>query len=359
MKPVLSAGSGYIWSTVLGLAAFLAVIALCYVILRWISKKTVGASSGHMRVVERLAVGQGTCLMLVRVGGRVLALSATKDGLKYLCEVDPSDIGETAVIGGVTGSPREASADTGGGKTARKSAPVKSTFASRFAHNMRIQLGLLPKGTPPARPPAMRIEEDETPPGPRVRRDAIREAGYAVELDENPEIIEAAPPEPAAGASSFALELKKAREADNAGARKENEDLLLDLLEETDPAPKPVTVQDSGQGRDYDTAIERMMELGRIGNTVTPVTPRAAAASSYKAASAPIPSAAPAAPAVSVSPNPVMPMVPSGDGVPPAAAASVRLKEEREKAAQKLEAESKVDELFDRISQRSSRYKKE
>ena len=333
MIPVLTKTSffssdTYFWNGVLGFAAFLAVIALSYFALRWLSKRTVGVSSRHMRVIERLAVGQGTFLMLVRVGERVLALSATKDGLKFLCELSPSDIGD---------------AEAPVRENVRESDPGSLTFGRRFAHNMRIQLGLLPKDTPPARPAAVAERPPEIADGytaPSVEPLAEERLG------------------------AFALELQKAQNSEN--NRRENEDLLLSLLSQNDsnPIPVPKAAPDSGRGAftDYNTVIESMKQLGRVekNEPITPVSPRAAAASYKASASVPRPEPAPVSPpAPKPEPAPVPPPAPKPE---PASdpAPSARLRTEREQAAQKLQSnDDKVDELFDRISQRSSRYKKE
>lgn len=260
-------------NTIWGFVAFVALLLLSYFVLRWLSNRTLGGAR-HLRVIERMNVSRDVSLMIVEIGQKVLAVSATKEGLRLLCELSPRDV---AALNEERAVPSSDGSDE------------NSTFLKRFWHNMRIQLRLLPKDTPLARPAA----QEETPPP-----------------------------------SQFAMALLRAQAEDDKGT-------LLELL---DKRPKQETRTDAepvfpvaeakessglGSARDYNAAIESLKQMGKIETPVVPVAPTTAAAA-YK--TAPAPATAP---------------VPKSEPKP-----------------EQSSREDRVDELFDRISKRSSRYTK-
>lgn len=251
-----------------------------------------------MRVIERLAVSRDVSLMIVEIGQKVLAVSATKEGLRLLCELSPRDV--EALNADRPAPPSNGTDDN-------------STFFKRFLHNMRIQLRLLPKDTPPARP-AM---QEDTPPPP----------------------------------SQFAMALLRAQAEDDKST-------LIELLDkkpkqETRTDAEPIfpdieTKESSGFGgaRDYNAAIESLKQMGKIETPVVPVAPTAAAAA-YKTMPAPVPKPEtrqrreqPAEAEFIREEKPI-------------ARAESFTREEKQPSR-----DDRVDELFDRISKRNSRYTK-
>lgn len=302
-------------NTILGFVAFVALILLSYFVLRWLSNRTIGGAR-HLRVIERLAVSRDVSLMIVEIGSKVMAVSATKEGLRLLCELSPRDVADL----------RKESAP-------RDEDDHNSTFLKRFWHNLRIQLGFLPKDTPPARP----AEQEDAPPPP----------------------------------SPFAMALLRAQAEDDKGA-------LMEILNKRQQSPsletrtdaEPVfstanTERNSGLGgaRDYNAAIESLKQMGKFEAPVVPVAPTTAAAA-YKTVT--VPRHEPrqnAVPEVFVEERPpereekiVIPPrdekhIARGEGQLYGEGISSR----EEKPPSR---DDKVDELFDRISKRNSRYKK-
>ena len=212
-----------------------------------------------MRVLERIYISRDAGIMLVQIGRRYIAVSSSKDGLRFLCELSPADL---------NGADNEtAPADTAPRVTSPSdNYPDNSSLGKRFIHNMKINAGLLPKDTPPARPPVKNT--------------------------------------PQSGPSSFALELLRAQ-ADG------DKDGLLELLGgEARNAERPESSVAEPQTKtpDYQAAID---SLKQMSNTETPaVTAASAAAALYKNTVSNLPgntqrASAPAAPAKAVSPAPV------------------------------------------------------
>ncbi|MCL2080903.1 MAG: flagellar biosynthetic protein FliO [Oscillospiraceae bacterium] len=204
----LRAANGYM-GTILGFAAFIALIVLSYLVLRWLSKRAMG-NTRHIRVIERMAVTRDAGLWLIEIGRRVLAVSVAKDGMRLLCELSAREIADLREE-----RPPEPAPSFDG----------NSSFWKRFSHNMKIQMKLLPKDTPPARP-----------------------------YEPNPV------PEP----SPFALALLRAQSEND-------KDGLINLLNTLpDPNSEPDDRDDgrSGSGgvQDYNAAIEKLKQMGDPDN---------------------------------------------------------------------------------------------
>ncbi|GHV09237.1 hypothetical protein FACS1894217_13060 [Clostridia bacterium] len=85
-------GGGYL-QTILGVVVFVALIVGAIFALRWFSRKTYGPmTSKNIQMLERCVVGREASLMLVRVGTRTLLLSATKDNVSVLRELEEDDL---------------------------------------------------------------------------------------------------------------------------------------------------------------------------------------------------------------------------------------------------------------------------
>jgi flagellar protein FliO/FliZ len=91
---MLAAGAlpgGYGWYLLQTLLALAAVCALAWVVLRWgVRRLYGGASSGRVRVLERVPLDPRRSLYLVEVGGKVLLLGAGDGPMTTLAEVDPN-----------------------------------------------------------------------------------------------------------------------------------------------------------------------------------------------------------------------------------------------------------------------------
>ncbi len=84
-----SLGGGQAFSLAWRLALVVVIIAVSIVGLRWWGKKTAGprSTTGFLRVVDTLAVGNGRTIHLVALGDRVIAVGATAQNLSFLNEL--------------------------------------------------------------------------------------------------------------------------------------------------------------------------------------------------------------------------------------------------------------------------------
>lgn len=87
--PGFSLGGGDVVSLALRLGLVAVIIAGSIFGLRWWGKKTTGpkSSTGFLRVIDTLAVGNGRTIHLVALGDRVIAVGATAQQLSYLNEL--------------------------------------------------------------------------------------------------------------------------------------------------------------------------------------------------------------------------------------------------------------------------------
>jgi len=93
-----SLGGGQAFSLAWRLALVVVIIAVSIVGLRWWGKKTAGprSTTGFLRVVDTLAVGNGRTIHLVALGDRVIAVGATAQNLSFLTELS-SDESQTVL----------------------------------------------------------------------------------------------------------------------------------------------------------------------------------------------------------------------------------------------------------------------
>jgi flagellar biogenesis protein FliO len=128
-------GIRQVLSLIIGILAFALISVLCYLGLRWISRRGFsGMGSKHMKVIDRLAVGRDSYLLMLQVSGRILLVSVGKEGSSLLCELRAEDLGVLR--------PEEGAKEKGA-----------AGFGKRMAHNLKLNMGLLPKGTKPLGPP--------------------------------------------------------------------------------------------------------------------------------------------------------------------------------------------------------------
>jgi len=84
-----SLGGGQAFSLAWRLGLVVIIIAVSIIGLRWWGKKTSGprSSTGFLRVLDTLAVGNGRTIHLVALGERVIAIGATTQQLSFLSEL--------------------------------------------------------------------------------------------------------------------------------------------------------------------------------------------------------------------------------------------------------------------------------
>lgn len=73
------------------LLLFAGILFLAWYTTRLIARKSgpvLGKGSANLQVLEKLALGQDKCLLLVKAADKTLVVSAAGDQLRLLCEVD-------------------------------------------------------------------------------------------------------------------------------------------------------------------------------------------------------------------------------------------------------------------------------
>ena len=71
------------------LAALVAVLLAAWFILKWMGKRMPGqTSSRHIKILDRVVLGQDKCLLLVRVAGKAMLIGMTSGAATKLCDVD-------------------------------------------------------------------------------------------------------------------------------------------------------------------------------------------------------------------------------------------------------------------------------
>lgn len=138
-QPPLSANSGFPWDLVGGIVIFVAMLVGAWLLIRLLSGKGFSRQGRYFRVLDRFPISRDCSILLLAVGSRVLAVCVGKDGGSLLCELDPVEIEGFSV---------------GGAATKQESEGQDASFGKRFVHNMKYNMGVLPKGTPPMRPSA-------------------------------------------------------------------------------------------------------------------------------------------------------------------------------------------------------------
>ena len=140
-------GNKGMWPLVGGLLGFVAILALSYFGLRYMSRRNLLSARGrHLQVVDRMAVGRDSTILLVRVADKVLVTGVGKEGFNTLCEMSAAEL--------ETEEPE---------RPAVPSVKTSDGFWGRFWHNLKVSAGLLPKGTPLRRPERDEPTDGETP----------------------------------------------------------------------------------------------------------------------------------------------------------------------------------------------------
>lgn len=123
-----SLGPGDLISLAWRLGLVIAIIALAVVALRWWAGKSTGprSSTGFLRVVDTLSVGDGRTIHLVALGDRVIVVGATQQSLSYLNELTPEETED------VTAEPDGPADQPFGGFAAQLMENLRSGRTTRF-----------------------------------------------------------------------------------------------------------------------------------------------------------------------------------------------------------------------------------
>ncbi|MDR0671591.1 MAG: flagellar biosynthetic protein FliO, partial [Oscillospiraceae bacterium] len=250
-----SSGHGGIQSLLIGLLGFGALLALGYFGLKFLSRRGPAAGRGTgLRVLDRMAVSRESMILVVRVAGRILTVGVTKDGMSTLCELTQEEW---------EASPAPAPASPVGADPCVRpdpgvpASPVRG-FWGRFAHNLGVYAGVLPKGTSPARPPS-------APPSASCYREAAAEnknLGPGLQGQPPSENVgfdtwlHRAAAEAVRAAPVTARPAVSAPTAGPAG--------LAEPTEPTETEPAEEDMLPAPHRADYNAAIERMKQFGRM-----------------------------------------------------------------------------------------------
>ena len=85
------------WSSSIGrsflyIFILVCIMVLAYYLTRFIGTKARGFSSGNLKIIEGLGVGQNSSVLLIKAGERFLLIGVTKDTVSYLTELNATDI---------------------------------------------------------------------------------------------------------------------------------------------------------------------------------------------------------------------------------------------------------------------------
>lgn len=158
-----------------GLTAFIVVLVLALFLLARLHRPgglIGGSSARRLKVLERMPVTRESSVVLLQVGSRVLAVCLGRDGGNVLCEMPLSEYAPPAPAPSDTSAPAPAPA------------PAAPGFLARFWHNLRLNIGLLPKGTKPLLPGAPRTQAaPPEPSAPGEHATPAEKASFAAMLE--------------------------------------------------------------------------------------------------------------------------------------------------------------------------------
>lgn len=87
------ATTGYGVALLQTLLSLLAVCVTAWVVLRWVSQRTLGsANSRGLEVIDRTMLDARRAVFLVRAGKRVFLLGGGDQSVTMLAEIDPSEL---------------------------------------------------------------------------------------------------------------------------------------------------------------------------------------------------------------------------------------------------------------------------
>ncbi len=291
-----SLGSQQIFGLVVGVAVFILLMAGSYFALKWLSGKGFsGGKSKYMKVLDRLAMSKESSFILLEVGSRIFAVAVSKDGASVLGELDRDELG----------APQAAAPQAAAPQTAAEQGR-QAGFGKRMAHNLKLNMGLLPKGTPPLGP---------TPPG------KAPEAAVVSLAPEQP-----APAQVGPSGETFRDALAQARQRQQFNP--------ISSAPKSQGTSGQTYVQPSapptGEAARYDEIINNMRSLGQLDG-----------AAQHKGFTRPEPAPAPVRAAAAPDEAPTGPPRAASMERPPAVEAS---------------ADEKMDQMFDLIAKRKARF---
>ena len=77
------------------MVALVLVLLAAWMLLRWMGSRMPGMGGGGasrlVKVLDRVNVGKGSCILLLRVQDKVLLVAMTEHGTEKLCEFDDPD----------------------------------------------------------------------------------------------------------------------------------------------------------------------------------------------------------------------------------------------------------------------------
>ncbi|MCL2082101.1 MAG: flagellar biosynthetic protein FliO [Oscillospiraceae bacterium] len=124
-----------LWRLVLGIVLVSALLAGLVFSTRWLHRRgfMLGNRSEHIRIVDRVPLNREVALQIVQIGSKFLALGVGRDGVRLICELDRL----------------EACCQADQEQQEQSAQPHSSPgFFGRFSHNVQVNMGLKPKGTP-------------------------------------------------------------------------------------------------------------------------------------------------------------------------------------------------------------------
>ena len=85
------------WSSTIGrsfiyLLVIIAIMAFAYYLTRFLGSKVRGFSGGNLKIMEGVSVGQGSSVMLLKAGKRIILLGVTKERVTLLTEMNEADL---------------------------------------------------------------------------------------------------------------------------------------------------------------------------------------------------------------------------------------------------------------------------
>lgn len=206
-----------VMTVAVGIAVFVLLMLLMWFVMRWLSRKGFGGGrSKHMEVLDRLVISRDSCILLLRVADRVFAVSAGKDSSSLICELSASELGLNDGV------------PPGGASAGSERPKAGAGFWKRFSHNMKLNMGLLPKGTKPMTPGGGE-------PDPRETAGAFKDVLEKIQQAQAETRSPSHPPET---------------------GREESGQSYVQAGEQTDQVQDRVT--------DYDAIIENMRNLGLV-----------------------------------------------------------------------------------------------
>ncbi len=76
---------------ILALIGVLGLFFAAFYLIRKLNLRVASVSGSRMRVLDRIAVGRDSFLMVVSVGGRLMLISSTPQRVEKLCDLEMSE----------------------------------------------------------------------------------------------------------------------------------------------------------------------------------------------------------------------------------------------------------------------------